>query len=300
MDAHTSENLLPASVGEILRDAREKMGISLATAANHLRINVAHLTKLESNHETLTSDVYTLGFLKLYAQYLNLNASALLQQFKDQITALPSSEFIFPTPLPEQGTPHVRIVLISLTLFILLAAGVGYHYWWKSSPPSSSLLDVLPQSLLLTSKAAKTAPAPSAISPATPVSPPVVQEALPAPVTLPPLLLKTTEKTWVEVRDDQDTIVLRRLFSAGETYELANTGHLVLTTGNANGLEIISGENVLTFPGVQVKRGISLDPATWTKAPNQAPLPEAPEAAPVSEALPPSAPSSSNGHPTES
>jgi len=67
------------SVGQILQNAREQLGISLADAANATAIKTVYLQELENDHpEKFASQVQARGFLRLYAKYLRLSYEDLI------------------------------------------------------------------------------------------------------------------------------------------------------------------------------------------------------------------------------
>lgn len=268
------------SVGHLLKEHREALGIPLEIVAHNLRIGIAHLEKLEADHETLVSDVYTLGFLRIYAKFLNLNANALIQKFKKQFAPAPPSSLIFPTPPPEQGIAGMRILLWSVSVFIIIASISGYQ-WWKIHQEPISLKEVAP---LQETPSVSVAPEP-ATEPATeqvpalsPISslteqgyipeelslPTPIEEEVVPPVESSSTFLKAIEKTWIDVRDREGKIIVRRLLYTGQVFELKHPKNLVLKVGNAQGIQITSGKKTLAFPGVQgVKSGISLNSSNW-------------------------------------
>jgi len=71
-----------ARFGETLRAQREKKGITLEQAASDTRIREKFLKALEdSDYRTLPGAVYTKGFLRNYAEYLELPTEELVVQF---------------------------------------------------------------------------------------------------------------------------------------------------------------------------------------------------------------------------
>lgn len=293
------QDSIPDSVGKLLQKAREAQGISLEDVAKTLCINKKQLGKFESDHESLVCDVYNLGFLRSYAKLLNLDSDALLHQFKAQNTASPSTQLVFPTPLSKRGMPSFHILAFSL--FVLISVGVGYEWVRRTHHPSISPQEMplvaetseknsnLEQPSPLSEKITASSPqenslalensllsqesVPQALSKENlPASLP--EEASPAtlaehstPLSAQPTLLKVTEESWVEVKDDQGNTIVSRLFHPEETYEFKNPQNFLLKTGNARGIHLTSGEKELTFPGNQgeVKSGISLNPDRWTE-----------------------------------
>lgn len=81
------------TVGEKLRRAREGMGISLEDAARATHIRLNYLQELENDHpEMFTSSTQARGFLRLYASFLNLPESELIDQWESPGEAYEESQ----------------------------------------------------------------------------------------------------------------------------------------------------------------------------------------------------------------
>ena len=67
--------------GVILQKARESKGVSIKDASDALHIRIPYLQALESGRsEIIPSSVQARGFLRIYAEYLNLNAADVIQE----------------------------------------------------------------------------------------------------------------------------------------------------------------------------------------------------------------------------
>lgn len=76
---------LEESVGHMLRRERELRGVTLVEVANATRITRTHLQALEEDRlEDLPGGVFTRGFLRNYAEYLGLDAEAVLLHAMEQ------------------------------------------------------------------------------------------------------------------------------------------------------------------------------------------------------------------------
>jgi cytoskeleton protein RodZ len=116
-----------ALVGEILKSTRLARGVTLEEVARELCISRRQLSYIEDNTEYTLCDVYTLGFVKLYAQYLGLDAQDLVQKFREQtVSSSKPTAFTFPAPLPGRGLPS-RLILI-LSFLALIAIAIGWHW----------------------------------------------------------------------------------------------------------------------------------------------------------------------------
>lgn len=70
------------SIGQILRSARERKRISLATAAAKTRIKIQHLEKMErDDFSGMPAPMYARGFIRIYADFLGLDPLPLVQQY---------------------------------------------------------------------------------------------------------------------------------------------------------------------------------------------------------------------------
>lgn len=248
--------------GDLLKEARMARGLSLEEVSTILRINKAQLLQLEEAKESLVCNIYTLGFLKSYAQFLELNSAALLQAFKEQTsTSLHPCRLNFPTPPLEKGIPDRRIVILSLIGFICVLIGCA---WWDAESPGLSVVPTpAPPPALLPQK-----------KPPTPKLPPE-HRAAPGPR---PVQLIAIEETWVEVKNGKGEILLRRLLHQGQTHTFANPQDLILRTGNAGGVKLISGDALLEFPKEKgmVRSHILLDATRWVEGTEG--LPQKPDA----------------------
>lgn len=72
-------------LGQLLREARERQGISLAEAETQTRIRQKFIAAMEAEDWTLLpNDVTTRGFLRKYASYLGLDEETVLQHFQSR------------------------------------------------------------------------------------------------------------------------------------------------------------------------------------------------------------------------
>ena len=81
--SETVNDALELGIGTALRDARVARNLSLAEVSALLRIRESHLEAIElEDFEQLPGNVYAIGFIRTYAQYLELNEGDLIMRFK--------------------------------------------------------------------------------------------------------------------------------------------------------------------------------------------------------------------------
>lgn len=277
------------SVGEILKATRTEKNLQLKDITEKLCIGKRHLKLLEEGGDHLVCDVYTLGFLKIYAKYLGLDADKLTKQFQEEASSSPQFDLKFPTPSPKRGLPSYRILGISILALCVLAVGLAK---FTLSPPFSQdttplALENSPDNHVLRAEAPL--PAPEASQTWTPPSEvyreaETSQSSIPqessflseaqetfstSPDSSPPLnsemvILKTTEESWIQVKDKDGKVILSQVFKPGEIYEFESPEDLVLTTGNGRGTHLIYGDKTMKISERhKPKQNIPLDPAKW-------------------------------------
>ena len=79
-------------IGRILQQARQERGLSLEEVEQATKIRARYLTELERGNFGVLPDVYARGFLKTYADYLQLDGKALVRKVKDQQASWPHEQ----------------------------------------------------------------------------------------------------------------------------------------------------------------------------------------------------------------
>ncbi len=120
----------PDSVGTILSRARKKRGEELTTIAETIRIRRILLEALESDaHDQLPGGIYTIGFVRSYANYLKLDAKAIEAQWRQEAEALTQRpEYSFPTPTLERRLPGIASMVFGLAILIVALAAAAYYF----------------------------------------------------------------------------------------------------------------------------------------------------------------------------
>ena len=73
-----------ATLGQILKEAREKKGVTASQAAAATRMKIQTIEALErDDFSRIAAPMYAKGFIKLYAEYLGLDATPLIREYMD-------------------------------------------------------------------------------------------------------------------------------------------------------------------------------------------------------------------------
>ena len=134
------------TVGEILKKARVEKRLTFDDIELKIKIRKKYLQALEENSwSKLPSLAYIKGFLKNYANFLNLNSDEILAVFRRQYQFNEKEEVIpegISTPLNE---PVVRLtpqtVFLSLGVFFILIFFVNLFFQYRAiiSPPNLTI-----------------------------------------------------------------------------------------------------------------------------------------------------------------
>lgn len=259
------------AVGDILQRARVEKQLTLDDLEVAIRVSRAHLVAIEEGRlEVLPGRVYALGFIRAYADYVDLDADKIIELLKQQSGEKIAPQDIVTAPAPvleDMALPTGKIFLLILGALIVLIGAKSLFADQKylsneTIPPVPQ--DLKAQTTLLSKPAApenpaqkmaqtdeKTASATNAPAPAPAV-----------PSTGNQVVLKAIENVWLEIRDAQRKTIFSRVLAVGEEYWVPqDQSGLTMTLGNAGGLQILVDGAALPFLGksAQVVRNVVLD-----------------------------------------
>ncbi len=135
-----------AKLGEILRLQREKKSITLDQAAADTRIREKFLKALEDDdYQSLPGAVYTKGFLRNYAEYLDLDQEELVVLFHQErgtVAPEPARRFQPMRPIMRRSLIFTPAVLVPVVVLAGIVLFVGYLYYQFTSFAVAPALDI--------------------------------------------------------------------------------------------------------------------------------------------------------------
>lgn len=250
----------PETIGERLRKAREKAGLSVEDVAKKTKMSPRIVTALEEDQAVdRLSPVYVRSFLRMYARLVGLNEGAILQDFAGQ--SPPSPEEVTPLPVrtPEPlmaGSPAMPWMAWRPTKQQLAVAGiiaaVCVGLWGLAAA-----MKHLPRPRKQPAVARAQRPSPAAVKPAPRPKPAPAPRpaavAAPAAVAVPanePLKLQVTarERTWLRVTAD-GKVIFQNVLEKGKTEQWLAQESLSLWLANAGGVQLTLNGKSLGAPG---------------------------------------------------
>jgi cytoskeleton protein RodZ len=230
------------SFGEGLRRERELRGIELRDVAEATKISVRFLQALESDRVgVLPGGLFQRAFVRQYALYLGLDPERTVAEylfaFGGQSAPAPA------VVVPQSAGPRLRVpYVIGLVAFAALV-----FYLWPRGHAAGREAGATPTPAALP---ATLAPMPSLrVYPPPSGAPTTTMPAAAAQAAGLVLDLQARQSCWVAVQAD-GIKVLDRVLAEGETETLSARDEIVLSVGNAGGLEFkLNGR-----PGVTLGR----------------------------------------------
>ena len=252
------------TLGDYLKKKREAQNITLEEVSQATRIRRTILEAIENNdYDVIPPKVFTQGFIKSYAAYLNLDENDVIKQFheimelrekkkepEEPIPQQPPQPFLTPGRLAVLGI----ICIVALTLWLLRK---------NPQPPDDIVLQSAPQTSSTSS---------SSVNPPPPTSPevdvkervdhtvpareePPVPEEAPLPeaekeeetvaqteagetaAELMTLRVVATEQVWMRIQLDQGN-PYEAILKSEESLTLKAREKLIIRIGNAGGVEL--------------------------------------------------------------
>jgi TonB family protein len=127
IDLNASRQKLAAgeTAGVFLANARRAAGLSHANVAEATKIKPRHLEAIEAcNASALPALPYAVGFVKVYARFLGLDAEAIAAQFKRDI--VPPEILAAPAELSQAADDDAGVHLVSIAAIVVILMFVAW------------------------------------------------------------------------------------------------------------------------------------------------------------------------------
>jgi cytoskeletal protein RodZ len=119
-------------IGDILRQKRKQMNISLKEAENATSIRMVYLQALEEGEmEKLISPVYAQGFFKQYASFLGIDGESITREKPYIFNRAETQEFAYGIgTLEVRGNPGASVKWFPNAMWVLAFIGVALVAWY--------------------------------------------------------------------------------------------------------------------------------------------------------------------------
>lgn len=226
------------TIGEKLKEARQKLGISIQQAQADLKIRSTYLEALESDSfDRLPGEAYIRAFLRSYSQYLGLNPDDIIREYEAVYRGKNSIEHEA-VAKPASGS-LLRILLIVAAIVILFLAV------WLAVPQKEPVPIIPPAPI------EQQTPEPQQQQ-QTPTETTMPEENTPAvaeePFTV-EVRITGEESCWVKIKTESGRILFARTLAPGETTRVETTETIAVQLGNPAVASVYLNNRLLTeFP----------------------------------------------------
>ncbi|MEC7233760.1 MAG: RodZ domain-containing protein, partial [Pseudomonadota bacterium] len=210
--------------------------------------------------EQLPGNVYAIGFIRTYAQYLELNESDLIMRFKAASVESSMADIVFEEEETEQISGALKISLLvvgALVVYVLwLVAGTQNDGITVSAvvqtPAAPVQAPAVPTQPAVVADEAAAASAAAVETPATPRAPDGAAPAaatIEGPADVQPnaqlidttpapskVEIRATRRTWMRLENAQGRVLFSSVIDEGEGFELPDDMDYILATRDAGAL----------------------------------------------------------------
>jgi len=219
-------------LGQLLRETREKKGLSVAEVEEDTRIRQAQIEALEEEeYGKLPSSIFVKGLLRNYALYLGLDLTEVMKLYGGEDAESRATPVVAEGFEPPKGMAITSWLFIDICLAILIVASavvvgsLAYNRWRPSFAASSSTP---------TRQA-------SLASPVLQFTPTNTPSPTSTPTQVPSGRLQVDvqiiARTWLEVTVDQEP-AFRGLIEAGTNWSWFAEDSIAMHVGNAGGVVV--------------------------------------------------------------
>ena len=237
--------------GEIFKKKREELGIDIKEASDILKIGSEYLSAIENDiFERLPVAVYTIGYIRCYAKYLDVDAGPVIASFTSHLTS-PKPSTIIPVSSSKRKVPGYTYVALAFLAGLLVFAVSVYT--------SKNRAGDLPSENIRTSKTEKkpvqTAPLNAgAVSIGTSKDNVAMKSRLTVAGQAPDdkkehrLTIVASDTVWVQIKYENGKLE-EMLLRAGMSKDLSFADTALLKIGNAGGVALRFDGKDLGVPG---------------------------------------------------
>ena len=241
-------------VGEILRNKRLSKKYSLEDISSELKISKYILKSIESDElDNQINDIFYIGHLRTYANFLGLNSSDLVNKFKIQNSLNKEKENKY-IPKPQLNSSKFfilrfssffSILIIFLSFYVLFISNDNHEKEYAIIPdiPENSIPIIEKTEIEISKKKNSSIDenkkfielersfSSSSVSAAQDNNNTIINDSL--------ITLKILNPTWIQLRDKDDKIIVSKLMTKNEEYSYYSKLNYSITSGNGGNILVL-------------------------------------------------------------
>lgn len=262
-------------VGDYLKKVRIEKNFSLDHISNNLNISKDYIKSIEQNDfEKTPGGVFTMGYIRSYANFLNLDSNEIVKIYKNQISFKNNEKIEISKPIEpfnyifsNKVTSFFSVASLLIVFYFLFIYNTNFNPNYSITPDISENLQYEIEEIDIENynfvknendlnnleKINEDLILPKELTNNQIIDEKKHKKNISAIASLPRetdiqeikkiITLKSLDTTWIQLRNKEDDIVLSKLFDKNEEYSYSFNDELSITTGNAgNILVIMNGE----------------------------------------------------------
>ena len=237
------------TVGQILLIARNSKNLSIIDISIELKISKSIIIDLENDNIKNNPDIiFNIGHLRSYSNFLELDTDTIIQKFKDQVSFNSKEEKKNITPIVENNFFKIEKFFAASLILIIFTSFYFLFVNQNDSEINFALIPDIPESLEPIVEKANTFDNLSQssdinksdlINNSSAIASIEFDENVTTVATL-----KMLNPTWLQLRDEENNIVLSKLMDKDEEFSYELKLNYNITAGNAGNILVLIDDEV--------------------------------------------------------
>ena len=237
------------TVGQILLIARNSKNLSIIDISIELKISKSIIIDLENdNIKNNTDIIFNIGHLRSYSNFLELDTETIIQKFKDQVSFNSKEEKKNITPIVENNFFKIEKFFAASLILIIFTSFYFLFVDQNDNEINFALIPDIPESLEPIVEKANTFDNLSQssdinksdlINNSSAIASIEFDENVTTVATL-----KMLNPTWLQLRDEENNIVLSKLMEKDEEFSYDLKLNYNITAGNAGNILVLIDDEV--------------------------------------------------------
>ena len=237
------------TVGQILLIARNSKNLSISEISIELKISKSIIIDLENDNIKNNPDIiFNIGHLRSYSNFLELDTDTIIKKFKDQVSFNIKEEKKNITPIVENNFFKIEKFFAASIILVVFTSFYFLFVDQNDNEINFALIPDIPESLEPIVEKANTFDNLSQssdikksdlINNSSAIASIEFDESLTTVATL-----KILNPTWLQLRDEENNIVLSKLMDKDEEFSYELKLNYNITAGNAGNILVLIDDEV--------------------------------------------------------
>ena len=237
------------TVGQILSIERNSKNLSISDISIELKISKSIIIDLENDNIKNNPDIiFNIGHLRSYSNFLELDTDTIIKKFKDEVSFNIKEEKKNITPIVENNFFKIEKFFAASIIMVVFTSFYFLFVDQNDNEINFALIPDIPESLEPIVEKANTF---DNISPSTDIkkSDLVNNSSVIASIEIDEdvttvATLKILNPTWLQLRDEENNIVLSKLMDKDEEFSYELKLNYNITAGNAGNILVLIDDEV--------------------------------------------------------